>query len=301
MNFTRALRYQFPLFRGEDVLTVQLRLRNLNIAAVGQPDGIFGAGTEKAVNEFKKSEGLPEDGIVGRQTWGILFPGSTKNSLDVIKDVLDEFKQAHQFNDSCTWQLTPKGVSIDGHEAEGTRGNPVTAAKIWKERGGAIQEWSSYFGVPVELIVATICTESRGNPFAERKEPGYRSDDETPNRVSFGLMQTLISTAREAVADSSIDRNWLLQPSNSIRAGTAYIAGQWELTRLDPPKVACAYNAGGIYHNDSPENRWKMRQFPIGSSHHADRFVEWFNDCFRFFEDGPNAAPELSFYALMHA
>jgi len=50
------------------------------------------------------------------------------------------------------------------------------------------------------------------------------------------------------------------------------------------PEVACAYNAGSVYRNPVPGNRWKMRQYPINSPHHADRFVKWFNDCFRLFE-----------------
>ena len=41
-------------------------------------------------------------------------------------------------------------------------------------------------------------------------------------------------------------RAWLLEPDNSIQAGTAYIASQSSKTDLDPPKVSCAYNAGGV-------------------------------------------------------
>jgi hypothetical protein len=58
--------------------------------------------------------------------------------------------------------------------------------------------------------------------------------------------------------------------------------------------VACAYNAGGIYPNDGPDNRWKMRQYPIGSGAHADRFVRWFNDCVYAME-ADNVLPALSF------
>ena len=62
--------------------------------------------------------------------------------------------------------------------------------------------------------------------------------------------------------------------------------------------VACAYNAGGVYRNDGPSNRWRMRQFPLGTGHHADRFVAWFNDAFRVFEaDG--GAPPMSFHRLL--
>lgn len=66
------------------------------------------------------------------------------------------------------------------------------------------------------MIVATIATKSSGNPKAIRFEPHYKSDEETPNQVSPGLMQTLISTAREALGNTGIDRNWLLVPENSI-------------------------------------------------------------------------------------
>jgi hypothetical protein len=154
--------------------------------------------------------------------------------------------------------------------------------------------------VPAELIVATICTESGGKPTDERQEPGFSSYQQTPDRVSIGLMQTLISTARDTLGMPEIDHTWLLQADNSIRAGTAYIAQQAPRTQFDPPLVACAYNAGGIYEQDGAENRWRMRQYPIGTSHHADRFVQWFNDCFRMYEaDGD--APALSFFALLHA
>jgi hypothetical protein len=116
-------------------------------------------------------------------------------------------------------------------------------------------------------------------------------------------MQTLISTARETlrkhgVAESIIDRNWLIVPRNSIHAGTAYIREQFDRTisqptGYDPPKVACAYNAGSLILNVSEHNRWKMKQFPIGTAEHADRFVKWFNDCFRMYKDDPTMRPSV--------
>lgn len=86
------------------------------------------------------------------------------------------------------------------------------------------------------MIIANIATESSGKADAARREPGYVSDRETPHRVSYGLMQTLISTARAAIGDSSIDRDYLLDPDGSIRAGTAYIAQQSKKTQFDPPR-----------------------------------------------------------------
>lgn len=52
------------------------------------------------------------------------------------------------------------------------------------------------------------------------------------------------------------------------------------------------------YRNQSDSNRWKMRQCPINSSEHADRFVKWFNDCFPLFEKD-NLSPQVSFFRLL--
>lgn len=201
---------------------------------------------------------------------------------DMTFTLADELLTAHQQFDSVYWKLTPKGIEVDG-KVEYTAGEPVTVTRIWNENRQWIMAASERFQVPSELIIACICTETQGNAQAIREEPGYVSDDVTPQKISAGLMQTLISTAQETLADLDLDRNWLLQPQNSINAGTAYIKQQLAQTQFDPPKVACAYNAGGIYQNRGRSNRWRMRQFPIGTGKHADRFVLWFNDCFRFF------------------
>ena len=54
--------------RGQYVLYLQWML-TVNGYDAGSPDGIFGAGTERAVKAFQTDNGLAADGIVGRQTW----------------------------------------------------------------------------------------------------------------------------------------------------------------------------------------------------------------------------------------
>ena len=184
----------------------------------------------------------------------------------------------HQFRDSVTWCLGPNGVAVGTTPAVGTPGEPLTVRRIIDSFGDAIVKSSTTYNIPVELIIATIATESSGDPNARREEPGYTSDSDTPDKVSVGLMQTLISTARTSVANANVDAPWLRVPANSIEAGTAYIAQNIKTTLYDPPKVACAYNAGGLYYEPSPSNRWRMRQYPIGTSAHADRFIAFFND-----------------------
>lgn len=127
------------------------------------------------------------------------------------------------------------------------------------------------------LIIATIATESSGKAASRREEPGFISDKATLHRISAGLMQILISTARATLHNEKIYAKWLKNPSNSIKAGTSYIAEQFPINNFDPPKVACAYNSVGVYQNMEKKNRWKMRQYPIETSKHCNRFVKWFN------------------------
>ncbi len=301
MAYTRVLKYQFPLVRGEDVIELQQRLEALGFSELGQVDGIYGVQTDSAVRRYQQQNGLDVDGIVGMYTWQRLFEQRGSGGKGKLEQVLDELAREHTYRDSVRWYLSNAGLHIDGAAPQGTGGQPLTVRRVWSQFGPAIDKVSKMLEVPAELIVATICTESGGNPEATREEPGYISDQRTPDRVSVGLTQTLISTARAAVGDPAVDRAWLREPENAIHAGAAYIAQQWDKSHFDPPKVACAYNAGGIYYQEGEENRWKMRQYPIGSGHHADRFVQWFNDAIVVFKELPTP-PSVSFTkALMGA
>jgi peptidoglycan hydrolase-like protein with peptidoglycan-binding domain len=63
----RLLYLHAPHFHGADVRILQGALNVLGFAA-GEPDGIFGAYTERAVREFQANAGLPADGIIGPDT-----------------------------------------------------------------------------------------------------------------------------------------------------------------------------------------------------------------------------------------
>ena len=296
--FVRTLQLDLPYDRGLDVLALQSRLSVLG-APVGTPDGIYGPQTAAAVRAWQTQQGIPATGTCDEATWKRLFPDATDAGADRLSQLTARLREDHsRFQGSCRWRLERDGIHIDGAPAHGSGGPPETVGRIWAQFGEPITRWSTRLGVPAELIVATIATKSSGNPKAIRFEPHYKSDEETPNQVSPGLMQTLISTAREALGNTGIDRNWLLVPENSIQAGTAYILKQSQQTGFDPPVVACSYNAGSIVLNDCAANPWRMRQYPLDTSEHCDRFVKWFNDCMAVFA-GLDRKPPVSFSAML--
>lgn len=184
------------------------------------------------------------------------------------------------FPGSIRWRITEQGIEIED-------AGPVrfSAPAFGRARRFATAYRAAYItasaatGVPVELVLACSLTEAAvKNPEASiREEPGYISDEKTPDRISAGMCQLLISTARLVMGQKNIDRAWLLIPANSILACAGMIRRQRARTHYDPICVACAYNAGGLYENANAKNRWRLRQFPIGTSHHADRFAEYFN------------------------
>lgn len=53
---------------GESVRELQVALQRLGLDIGGEPDGRFGPGTRKAVQDFQRDNGLDPDGVVGQQT-----------------------------------------------------------------------------------------------------------------------------------------------------------------------------------------------------------------------------------------
>lgn len=193
----------------------------------------------------------------------------------LVAELLPQLTKPHKhFEDGVWWALTPAGITVEGAMPQGTPGEPATCRAVWKRYGALFSAAAREYGVPVELLVATCLTESRGNPSARRAEPKI-------NDASTGLMQTLRATARQALGRRNLTDDDLLDPATSINAGAAYIAQQRTVTHFDPPMVAAAYNAGSIRRDSGPANRWKMLCYPTGTGKHIDSFVAWMGDCMR--------------------
>lgn len=200
---------------------------------------------------------------------------ATPAAPSLLAEVLPELKVPHRYvEDGVSWALTLQGISVEGALPSGTAGEPTTVRNIWTRYGELCSQYAKRYGVPVELIVATIAAESGGDQNARRAEPQI-------NDESVGLMQTLVKTARGALGQRDILAEHLLKPELSIEAGTAYIAQQRGTTHFDPPKVAAAYNAGSLRRDRGDANRWKLLCYPTGTGRHVDRFVAFFADCMR--------------------
>lgn len=278
----RSYWFTQPMMRGDDVFRAQ-RLLNDRAGAGLKPDGLFGAATRDAVLAFQRRRGLAEDGVLGPVTWAAL-QGDRRlvlpTGLGAVLDpaTLAALRTPHtRFPGGVLWRLVPGGIEVDGVLAAPSPAEAALAARVLRDRADAIATAAVRFPVPVELVVATICTESAGQPAARRLEPGCDPADPalTPRRVSVGLMQTLLSTAREVLGDEAISLAALENPSLSIRAGMAFIWRQAARTRFDPPLVAAAYNAGSLRFEGSAGNRWKLCQYPIGTGRHLDRFCRY--------------------------
>jgi len=162
-------------------------------------------------------------------------------------------------------------VLDDGERPMGSR---IFARSCFLQHGDSFRRWASVYarGLKVAHLVATAVTESGCSEVA-----GLGSID----GKSAGLMQVTGSTCqsllpalgRRGMAEASCMEKMATDPDFSIELAAAYITqpAQVNMTGLDPPKVAAAYNAGGLYFD--PKNPWRLRV----TGNHIDRFVSAYN------------------------
>ena len=137
-------------------------------------------------------------------------------------------------------------------------------APTWRRYGHLVAAAAQRHGVPAELILATIVDESGGNARAVATNPGYVSDAATPDRVSIGLGQLLIASARRLAPVRRIDRAALFDPALSIDLVARYHARFYIRTGFDPQLVASAYMWGR-----APALRAGQRFTPRNQAHAA--------------------------------
>jgi hypothetical protein len=178
-----------------------------------------------------------------------------------------------QVRDSIKWRVDDSGFVVfdDGQRPMGSR---IFARSCFLQYGDSFRRWATVYsrGLGVAHLVATAITESGCSELS-----GLGSID----GKSTGLMQVTGSTCttllpvagRGRMTAAACLEKMAADPDFSIELAAAYITQpkQLEMTSLDPPKVAAAYNAGGLYFDS--QNPWRLRV----TGNHIDRFVSAYN------------------------
>ena len=173
-------------------------------------------------------------------------------------------------------------VCTDADGCIRTKGAPLTMQTLRGEYGATIAAVASAFDLPEHWIAGMVSIEARKlqgsysfDVVSLRHEPGYFSPEETPNKVSAGLMQTLLSTAKRMAREyfdgvagtgefllpqsEDLTVEDLTDPEVSLALGAAYMHFQSEIYGLDPVLLVASYNAGGVY--ETSKNPWRLRTF----------------------------------------
>lgn len=99
---------------GRDVRLVQEGLAQLRYA-LGQIDGVYGRRTEQAVREFQKQAGLPDDGVVGRQTIAALVESTGNSALANVRGPLHSSTTGRDVEDlQARLRALGHPVQVDG-------------------------------------------------------------------------------------------------------------------------------------------------------------------------------------------
>lgn len=216
--------------------------------------------------------------------------GATWRILDDGRIVLDDVLRL------ASGALRPL-LTLDDDGAVRTKGDPRTARVLLEEYGEHIRDAAALTELPTAWIAAMVTIESKRipgllafDPISLRDEDGsgfskYRS---RKNRVSAGLMQTLLSTAEDVQFDHVVLQMWsdafngpggkldlcdLCVPRLSIALGAAYMLRQVERFGRDPVLLVGAYNAGGVY--STSRNPWRIRTY---GADRIPKFAAYHND-----------------------
>lgn len=160
MEYTRALRYEFPLLRGEDVRSVQQALITLHVQPpCGSADGVYGGVTAATVKAFQHTYNvagrgtgpvIAENGEVAADTWSALFcrAGDANASAARVQAAAAVLKCAAP---GASPAVTPPLVATQ-----------VKRARDWMAAnfGAAVETAALKNGVDSNLIYAIACQET---------------------------------------------------------------------------------------------------------------------------------------------
>ena len=194
------------------------------------------------------------------------------------------------------WRQSAQGAPIylEGEDAPPrTSGRPLTALTNWTDsKADLLAACARFPSIHPATALATLLVEAwppkgrlnHRSAHNAREEPGYRSDAETPDRVSYGKGHTLLSTAQSMEDEYHIfgerpDMWALWQPSRSLAYMVAYLHDQAErYGTLDPMLLQSAYNRGKLAVSERTKDGPNPLLLSVFGGNRHRRFIEFHND-----------------------
>jgi Phage tail lysozyme/Putative peptidoglycan binding domain len=187
--------------------------------------------------------------------------------------ILDMMDPHGAFPGGTQWALKPYGIQVNGKDL------PVDAATVARLDG----LWNKYAArlpttvrVPAELALALM------DLFKDRTGtahflPGCDTlmPERTPDLVTVGPLQVSLAAARTALARPDLTVAQLSDGDLALQAGMQALSLRFAETRFDPPLVAAAHLAGGLFFDGDTRNPWRLAQG--GPTVLIDKFLASFN------------------------
>jgi N-acetylmuramoyl-L-alanine amidase len=168
---------------GEDVRDVQHRLLGVGLRVEpDELDGTFGASTLEAVREFQRRRGLPDDGIVGSDTWNQLVEAGYR----VGDRTLYLRSPAFRGDDVRDLQRMLNAIGFDAGKEDGIFGSRVA---------GAVREFQRNWGAKSDGIVGLDTVRALQGVRPASDGPGRSAvrEDEAARRMARSLTGSLIA------------------------------------------------------------------------------------------------------------
>jgi hypothetical protein len=158
-----------------------------------------------------------------------------------------------------TWRKRDDGVIVvregTGPEQILTLSGPAADLmdRVEAQWGDLCRKVAPRYGIRDGVCQSMIRQESRGNAKARNPEKKPTIDDD-----GVGLMQITNAALKSGHTDAQLE-----DPEVNITIGCSYLAELYRRYGDDFPKIAAAYNAGGIYRpRPGFENPWGMHSSP---------------------------------------
>lgn len=219
--------------RGEAVRDIQRRLLELGYPTEPDPLGSYGEPTSRAVGEFQRWRGLPQDGIVGPNTWqSLVDAGYRLGDRNLYRRV-----PMMRGDDISTLQQSLNSLGFDAGKVDGLFGPETLAAVLdFQHNRGMAEDGIVGTAVVEELALMERETSKRGREVVRehawiaslpRPITGARiyvdpaCENETAAEATWQAAMAAMTALREVGAMPLLSRSIDTFPDEHIRARRA--------------------------------------------------------------------------------